>query len=109
MLIEEAKRRTAEGTMRSIAVRERLACQRMRGLVRAQSMRKLLLFWMLAGCGNPVKGPHPKTLPFSYTRPQSGTPESADELTMATDAFVDLFQKTNYFGAIDDRVHGWPK
>jgi hypothetical protein len=53
--------------------------------------------------------PHPKTLPFTYTRPENGTPIDAATISAKTDELLDLLTKTRYFGFVDERVHGWPE
>lgn len=52
---------------------------------------------------------HPSSLPFSYTRPDQGTPVSEAEVAAATDQLLDLLTQTRYFDFIDERVHGWPE
>jgi hypothetical protein len=53
--------------------------------------------------------PHPKSLPFSYTRPENGTPIDQATIDAKTDELLDLLTKTRYFGFLDERVHGWPE
>ena len=53
--------------------------------------------------------PHPKTLPFTYTRPENGTPIDQATIDAKTDELLDLLAKTRYFGFLDERVHGWPE
>ncbi len=53
--------------------------------------------------------PHAKTLPFSYTRPENGTPIDQAAIDQKTDELLDLLAKTRYFGFVDERVHGWPE
>lgn len=53
--------------------------------------------------------PHPKSLPFSYTRPESGAPVDAATISAKTDELIDLLVRTRYFGFVDERVHGWPE
>lgn len=52
---------------------------------------------------------HPSQLPFSYSRPDKGTPLSAAELDQATTDYLDLLSKLRYFEFLDERVHGWPE
>jgi hypothetical protein len=52
---------------------------------------------------------HPKSLPFSYTRPESGAPIDQATIDQKTDELLDLLTKTRYFGFLDERVHGWPE
>ena len=52
---------------------------------------------------------HPKSLPFTYTRPESGTPIDQATIDQKTDELIDLLTKTRYFGFVSERVHGWPE
>lgn len=54
-------------------------------------------------------GPPPSALPFAFTRPDQGTPESPAELAAATDELLALLAGTRYFDVVDERVHGWPE
>ena len=53
--------------------------------------------------------PHPKSLPFSYARPENGAPIDAATISAKTDELLDLLTKSRYFGFVDERVHGWPE
>lgn len=53
--------------------------------------------------------PHPKALPFSYTRPENGTPIDASAISAKTDVLLDLLTRSRYFGFVDERTHGWPE
>ena len=53
--------------------------------------------------------PHPKALPFTYTRPERGAPIDAATVSAKTDVLLDLLAKSRYFGFVDERVHGWPE
>jgi hypothetical protein len=53
--------------------------------------------------------PHPKTLPFSYTRPENGAPIDQATIDAKTDELIEVLTKTRYFGFVDERVHGWPE
>jgi hypothetical protein len=48
-------------------------------------------------------------LPFTWTRPPDGVPETSAELRDVTDLYVDLLTRTRYFDVLDERVHGWPQ
>jgi hypothetical protein len=48
-------------------------------------------------------------LPFEYTRPPAGTPETPQELAAITDVYLDLLRQTHYFDFVDERVVGWPE
>ena len=48
-------------------------------------------------------------LPFSYTRPDVGTPLTLAELEGFTDAYLALLEDTRYFTFVEERVHGWPE
>jgi len=90
-------------------------------------MRALLACALLAACSPPGAVPdaggdaapeappdgslpaHPKWLPFSYTRPESGTPIDQATIEAKTDELIDLLTKTRWFGFVDERVHGWPE
>ena len=50
----------------------------------------------------------PPGLPFPFTRPDDGTPETPAELQAATDELIALLVDTRYFSFVDERVHGWP-
>jgi hypothetical protein len=52
---------------------------------------------------------HPKTLPFTYTRPENGAPIDQATIDAKTDELIELLTKTRYFGFVDERVHGWPE
>ena len=54
-------------------------------------------------------GPHPKELPFTYTRPEEGTPLTPEELASFTQRYLELLEHTNYFDFVDGRVHGVPE
>ncbi len=53
--------------------------------------------------------PHPKALPFPYTRPEKGTPVSQADIEARTDELIDLLTRSRYFGMLRERVHGWPE
>lgn len=53
--------------------------------------------------------PPASRLPFSYTRPDVGTPLSQAELDSFTDTYLALLEGTRYFEFIQERVHGWPE
>lgn len=64
--------------------------------------------------GGPIEdraapGPHPKSLPFAYTRPEEGAPLSDAEIEDFTDRYLALLEHTRYFEMLDERVHGWPE
>jgi hypothetical protein len=64
--------------------------------------------------GGPIEdrdspGPHPKTLPFVYARPDVGEPVSPEELDAFTERYLELLDHTRYFDCLDERVHGWPE
>lgn len=55
------------------------------------------------------KGPPPSALPFSFQRPDVGSPLTPSELETATDELIALLRDTSYFDFVDSRVHGWPE
>jgi hypothetical protein len=52
---------------------------------------------------------HARELPFDYTRPDTGTKVTAQELSDATDLYLDLLRRSRYFELIEERAHGWPE
>jgi len=56
----------------------------------------------------PPPGPPPSALPVTFTRPDTGTPLTQQELEDATDKLVALLVDTRYFDVVDERIHGWP-
>ncbi|MFH1438038.1 MAG: hypothetical protein ABIJ56_20180 [Pseudomonadota bacterium] len=54
-------------------------------------------------------GPHPRELPFAYTRPEEGTPLTSEELASFTQRYLELLEHTDYFDFLDGRVHGIPE
>ncbi len=52
---------------------------------------------------------HPKSLPFTFTRPENGTPIDQATIDAKTDELLDLLTKTRWLGFMDERVHGWPE
>ncbi len=52
---------------------------------------------------------HPRTLPFTYERPDVGAPVPGDELTRVTDEYLDLLERTHWLDLVDERAHGWPE
>jgi hypothetical protein len=97
----------------------------MRFTMRGHLLRSLSLLCLLASChtspAQPTPGPsnewptdgtmraHPRQLPFTFERPDVGEAVTSGELAAATDAFLELLEKTRYFDLINDRVHGWPE
>lgn len=52
---------------------------------------------------------HPRTLPFDFTRPEAGSPLTSDEVSAATQDYLDLLKGTRWFATVAERAHGWPK
>jgi hypothetical protein len=44
-----------------------------------------------------------------WIRPEKGDPVTAEETATVTDLYLDLLAQMNYFGLLDERVHGWPE
>ena len=52
---------------------------------------------------------HPHALPFEFTRPDAGAPLTPEEITAATQDYLDLLQGTRWLDTIAQRAHGWPR
>jgi hypothetical protein len=52
---------------------------------------------------------HARTLPFAYTRPDVGTPETASQLAAFTDHYLALLDRVQWFDYVEARAHGWPE
>jgi hypothetical protein len=57
----------------------------------------------------PMAPDAPPTGGPGYTRPPAGDPVSDEELSEVTALYLDLLEKTRYFAATAERVHGWPR
>ncbi len=53
--------------------------------------------------------PIPETSVPTFTRPEAGEPVSSDEISEVTSLYLELLEKTRYFSATEERVHGWPR
>lgn len=52
---------------------------------------------------------HPRTLPFTFERPDVGTPVTDAERTAITEQYLDLLTRIGFFDQIEHRAHGWPE
>lgn len=52
---------------------------------------------------------HDPTLPFTYDRPDVGTPIDDAERTRITDLYLELLERTAWLDLVEERAHGWPE